>query len=89
MKKNPKTMCSEDYYGDLDLKAIRKSELLSGLENTKPKTSEPAAPKAPKSQPQRATQQPRPQQQAAQQQQQQQQRPQPAIPQGSKDYEDA
>lgn len=25
---------SEDYYGDLDLKSIRKSELLAGLQNT-------------------------------------------------------
>lgn len=25
--------CSEDYYGDLDLKSIRKSELLAGLQN--------------------------------------------------------
>lgn len=24
---------SEDYYGDLDLKSIRKSELLAGLQN--------------------------------------------------------
>lgn len=29
----PKITYSEDYYGDLDLKAIRKSELLAGLAN--------------------------------------------------------
>lgn len=83
-------MCvrSEDYYGDLDLKAIRKSELLSGLDN-RPKQSSAeskAAPAAPKPQPQRQQPSNRPQQQ-------QQQRPQPQqLPvssQSSKDYEDA
>ena len=49
------TNYSEDYYGDLDLKSIRKSELLAGLQNndqsraqaakaaTKPRPSVPAA----------------------------------------------
>lgn len=84
-------ICSEDYYGDLDLKAIRKSELLSGLDNKKsPAVAEPKAPAAaPKSQPQRQ------QQSGARQQAQQQpqQRPQPQqLPvgsQSSKDYDDA
>lgn len=39
---------SEDYYGDLDLKSIRKSELLAGLSSSsshKSKTNTAAAPK--------------------------------------------
>ena len=34
---------SEDYYGDLDLKSIRKSELLAGLNNSQGRSSPPAA----------------------------------------------
>lgn len=83
---------SEDYYGDLDLKAIRKSELLSGLDNKSRQQSassaETKAVAAPKPQPQRQQQSNRPQQQ-----QQQQQRPQPqqspVAPQSAKDYDDA
>ncbi|GFG38872.1 hypothetical protein Cfor_02179 [Coptotermes formosanus] len=33
----------EDYYGDLDLKSIRKSELLAGLNNSQGRSSPPAA----------------------------------------------
>lgn len=32
---------SEDYYGDLDLKSIRKSELLAGISQTSNKQSPP------------------------------------------------
>ena len=34
---------SEDYYGDLDLKAIRKSELLAGLNQDGPKPQHKAS----------------------------------------------
>jgi hypothetical protein len=34
---------SEDYYGDLDLKSIRKSELLAGLNNSQGRSSPPAS----------------------------------------------
>lgn len=84
-------VCSEDYYGDLDLKAIRKSELLAGLEN-KPKQSSAEskpAPAAPKPQPQRQQQQsnrPQPQLQQSNRPQPQQL---PVSSQSSKDYEDA
>lgn len=83
-------VCSEDYYGDLDLKAIRKSELLSGLDNKSKQPSSiesKAAPSVPKPQPNRS------QQQSNRPQLQQQQRPQPQqLPissQSSKDYDDA
>lgn len=46
----PCTNYSEDYYGELDLKSIRKSELLAGLQNNgearanpKAKSARPAA----------------------------------------------
>lgn len=42
---------SEDYYGDLDLKSIRKSELLAGIQNSgetrKPPQGKPRPPSAP------------------------------------------
>ena len=42
---------SEDYYGDLDLKSIRKSELLAGIQNSgetrKPPQGKPRPPLAP------------------------------------------
>lgn len=34
---------SEDYYGDLDLKSIRKSELLAGLNNSQGRSTPPAS----------------------------------------------
>lgn len=88
-------MCvrSEDYYGDLDLKAIRKSELLSGLDNKSRQPTSPAvskaAPPAPKPQPQQ-----RQQQQSNRPQPQQQQRPQPqqlpsSAQSSDKEYDDA
>ncbi|KAF0773754.1 protein obstructor-E isoform X1 [Aphis craccivora] len=82
----------EDYYGDLDLKAIRKSELLSGLDNKSKQSSSAEskpAPAAPKAQPQRQQQQsnrPQPQQQQSNRPQPQQL---PVSSQSSKDYEDA
>lgn len=36
---------SEDYYGDLDLKSIRKSELLAGLQQGGQSRPAPKAPK--------------------------------------------
>lgn len=92
-------MCvrSEDYYGDLDLKAIRKSELLSGLDNKSSKqSSAETKAAAPKPQPQRQQQQQQQQQsngrpQPQQQQQQLRTQPQQQLPsqQSSKDYDDA
>nr|CAD7432185.1 unnamed protein product [Timema monikensis] len=56
---------SEDYYGDLDLKTIRKSELLAGLQSNGQSRNAPAPKSAaskprPQASPRPAPQQPRP-----------------------------